>query len=280
MSGLHDRLSASDSPDAVAFLAAFDDFTVQATAAVARTSGRPGRRPGRPSPTLRSPPSTACGSRASPRRRASHNADRAADRERIGAEISAMLDGDPETQAQFQAALHSATVFMPGRERTKTNNIKLVQELRVALQRVRSPPCRRRDVPTRSMTSDCSPGPNCSSRSTIPASTPLSLAEREALMEEVAALQEPFLFHGGRPDMSTYPRRDAVEITAVVGGEVMQGVPGCPGVVTRHRPCRPRLPRPDARSTPATSSSRRSPIRRGRRCSFPRLVSSSTSAHR
>mgnify|MGYP006935558916 CR=1 FL=1 len=34
-------------------------------------------------------------------------------------------------------------------------------------------------------------------------------------MEEVAALQEPFLFHGGRPDMSTYPRRDAVEIVGV-----------------------------------------------------------------
>ena len=43
-----------------------------------------------------------------------------------------MLEGDPETQGQFQAALHSATVFMPGRERTKTNNIKLVQEMRVA----------------------------------------------------------------------------------------------------------------------------------------------------
>ena len=57
------------------------------------------------------------------------------------------------------------------------------------------------------------------------------LAEREALLDEVAALQEPFLFHGGRPDMSKYPRRDAVEITAVETGEVVHGMPGCPGIV-------------------------------------------------
>ncbi len=57
------------------------------------------------------------------------------------------------------------------------------------------------------------------------------LADREALIDEVAALQEPFLFHGGRPDMASYPRRDAVEIVTVEAGEVVHGVPGCPGIV-------------------------------------------------
>ncbi len=47
----------------------------------------------------------------------------------------------------------------------------------------------------------------------------------------MSALQEPFLFHGGRPDMSAYPRRDAVEIVEVTEGEVVHGVPGCPGIV-------------------------------------------------
>ncbi len=129
--GLHDRLTASGSPDAAAFLAAFDDF--------AFTYGCRGPNEWEArSPTWETEPDLALAAidrmrlsdeSAAPRL---HNADRAADRERIGAEIVAMLDGDPETQAQFQAALHSATVFMPGRERTKTNNIKLVQELRVA----------------------------------------------------------------------------------------------------------------------------------------------------
>lgn len=62
------------------------------------------------------------------------NRDRAAEREAIGAEIAAMLAGDPDTQGQFLAALHAATVFLPGRERTKTNNVKLIQENRMALR--------------------------------------------------------------------------------------------------------------------------------------------------
>ena len=117
---------------------------------------------------------------------------------------------------------------MPGRERTKTNNIKLVQELRVCLNEFG----RRRvadgtfhkvndfGLLTRAELLEAIDDPG--------KFTPV-LAEREALLDEVAALQEPFLFHGGRPDMSTYPRRDEAVITAVTAGEVVQGVPGCPG---------------------------------------------------
>ena len=62
------------------------------------------------------------------------------------------------------------------------------------------------------------------------AAVPVEELERRAeLLTEVALLQEPFLFHGGRPDMAAYPRRDAVPTTEVEAGEVMQGVPGCPG---------------------------------------------------
>ena len=164
---------------------------------------------------------------AAPRR---HNTDRAGEREAIGAEIAAMLEGDPETQGQFVAALHAATVFMPGRERTKTNNIKLVHELRVRYNEFG----RRRvadgtfhkvndfGLLTRDELLEAIDDPG--------RFTPV-LREREALIDEVSALQEPFLFHGGRPDMSTYPRRDAVEIVEVTEGEVVHGVPGCPGIV-------------------------------------------------
>ena len=227
--GLHARLVASDSPDAAAFLAAFDDF------AFSYGCRGPNEWEAR-SPTWETEPDLALAAidrmrlsaeSAAPRQ---HNADRAGDRERIGAEIVAMLDGDPETQTQFQAALHAATVFMPGRERTKTNNIKLVHELRVAYdefgrRRVADGSFRKVNdfgLLTRAELSETVDDPGKYSD---------VLAEREALMEEVAALQEPFLFHGGRPDMSTYPRRDAVEIVTVETGEVVRGVPGCPGVV-------------------------------------------------
>jgi pyruvate,water dikinase len=227
--GLHDRLLASDSVDAAAFLAAFDDFAF-------RYGCRGPNEWETRSPTWETEPDLALaaidrmrlsGEAAAPR---AHNAERATERERIGAEITAMLDGDPETQAQFQAALHSATVFMPGRERTKTNNIKLVQEMRVAYdefdrRRVADGTFRKMNdfgLLTRAELDEAVDDP---------AKYSSVLAEREALLDEVAQLQEPFLFHGGRPDMSSYPRRDAAEIVAVHSGEVVHGVPGCPGII-------------------------------------------------
>ena len=227
--GLFARLQASDGADAATFLEAFADFSLH------YGCRGPNEWETR-SPTWETEPDLALA--AIDRMRLSdasaapklHNADRAAQREDIGAEIAAMLDGDPETQAQFQAALHAATVFMPGRERTKTNNIKLVQELRVAYNEFG-----RRRVADGTFLTMIDFG--LLTREELLEAiddagkfTPL-LADREALLEEVAALQEPFLFHGGRPDMSTYPRRDAAVITGVTAGEVVQGVAGCPGVV-------------------------------------------------
>ena len=227
--GLHARLSASDSPDAAAFLAAFDDFSF-------KYGCRGPNEWETRSPTWETEPDLALaaidrmrlsGESAAPRL---HNADRATDRERIGAEIAAMLEGDPETQAQFQAALNAATVFMPGRERTKTNNIKLVQEMRVAYHEFGR---RRVADGTFRQVNDFGLLTRAELRESVddPGKYTSVLEEREALMEEVEALQEPFLFHGGRPDMSSYPRRDAAEITAVEAGEVVHGVPGCPGIV-------------------------------------------------
>lgn len=226
--GLHERLSASDCPDAAAFLAAFDDFSF-------KYGCRGPNEWETRSPTWETEPDLALaaidrmrlsGGSAAPRL---HNAGCATERERIGAEIAAMLEGDPETQAQFQAALHAATVFMPGRERTKTNNIKLVQELRVAYNEFGR---RRVADGTFRKVNDFGLLTRAELRESIddPGKYTSVLAEREELLEEVAALQEPFLFHGGRPDMSTYPRRDAVEIIPVEVGEAVPGVPGCPGL--------------------------------------------------
>jgi pyruvate,water dikinase len=228
--GLHERLLGSDSPDAARFLAAFDDFSF-------RYGCRGPNEWETRSPTWETEPDLALAAidrmrlsdeTAAPRM---HNAERASEREAIGAEITAMLAGAPDDQQKFQAALHSATVFMPGRERTKTNNIKLVQELRVALNEFG-----RRRVADGTFHKANDFGLLTREELLEAIDTPgeftAALAEREALLDEVAALQEPFLFHGGRPDMNTYPRRDAVAVTPVIGGEAVTGVPGCPGVAT------------------------------------------------
>jgi pyruvate,water dikinase len=139
-----------------------------------------------------------------------------------------MLAADPVTQGQFMAALHSATVFLPGRERTKTNCIKLIHEARMALQE-----WGRRCVETGRFPTPIAYGMLTKSEMFAFLDSPDGyhdlLVEREALMREVSDLQEPFLFVGRPEPMSTYPRRGAVEVATAIAGEVIRGVPGCPG---------------------------------------------------
>ncbi|MEZ5343890.1 MAG: PEP-utilizing enzyme, partial [Acidimicrobiales bacterium] len=226
--GLNDRLRAASGDDVEAFVAAFDDF-------VFRYGARGPNEWEARSPTWETDPNLALAAidrmRLSPASSApqDHNDDRAAERLAIGERITAMLAGDPETQGQFMAALSSATVFMPGRERTKTNCIKLVHELRVAARE-----WGRRCVEAGTMPAIESFGMLTKSEQyeflDDPAPFYDVIVEREAHYAEVAALQEPFLFDGPPPPMSSYPRRDAVVIDLVTVGEVLSGVSGCPGI--------------------------------------------------
>ena len=227
INGLFARIQSIDHPDASAFLAEFDEFLF------AYGCRGPNEWETR-SPTWETEPDL--GLAAIDRMRlAPEDADpermqaaRAAEREAVGAEITAMLAGDAETQGQFMAALHSATVFMPGRERTKTNCIKLVHEARMALQE-----WGRRAV-------DAGTFPRMQSYGLLTKEEMFEhldnnsdvhdlLAEREELMIEVTALQEPFLFDGPAPLMAEFPRADDVVVETLVAGDAIQGLPGCPG---------------------------------------------------
>ncbi len=226
-SGLSDRLRASDSADAAAFLESFDEFLFSYGC---RGPNEWEMR----SPTWETEPDLALAAidrmRLSEEAQAPqlHNAAKASEREELGAQIAEMVAGDPETHGQFVAALSAAKVFMPGRERTKTNNIKLVHEMRVAMHELGH-----RCVAAGTMPHHNSFGlltrPELLGFPASPEGHVDELLRRADLMEEVSQLQEPFLFHGDRPDMSSYPRRDAVEIIQVEAGETVQGVPGCPG---------------------------------------------------
>jgi pyruvate,water dikinase len=227
VTGLDSRLRTATDPAAATFVEDFDAFLY------AYGSRGPNEWETR-SPTWETDPDLALAAidrmrlapdSASPQ---THNEERAAERQVVGARIAEMLAGDPETQGQFLAALHSATVFMPGRERTKTNCVKLIQEARMALQE-----WGRRCV-------EAGTFPEVNSYGLLqkaemfdfldsPEGYHDKLVERSELMAEVAALQEPFLFVAQAPPMGTYPRRDAIEVARVTVGEVVAGVPGCPG---------------------------------------------------
>ena len=225
--GLAAKLAASEHPDAVAFNDQFAQFTYH------YGSRGPNEWEVR-SPTWETHPDLALAAidrmRLSPEDAApqGRNAERAAEREALGAEIAAMIEGDPETHGQFMAALHSATVFMPGRERTKTNCIKLIQEVRMALQ----------EWGHRCVEAGTFPYVNSYGLMTRaeadafiadPSGWVDTLTGREEHMQAVAALQEPFILVGEPGPITDLPRRDAVETVDLTTGQSVQGVPGCPG---------------------------------------------------
>lgn len=228
--GLLGRLAASDDPAASKFLTGFDQFLYDfgsrgpnewevscstwevepelALAAIDRM---------RLSPDSASP--------------LGHQAELAADRERIGAEIAEMLAGDAEASGTFQAALNAARVFMAGRERTKTNCVKMIQETRVLhfewarryveaghMNQVEDFAMLTWDELERFVAD-----PEGSGLRGV-------IDTRRADYEELRGLQEPFIVFGDVPSPATFERRDAVEVEPVAVGDVLQGVPGCPGV--------------------------------------------------
>ena len=133
--GLNERLRMSSSPDAIAFVAAFDEFLFHygsrgpaewdvialswetkpdiALAAIERM---------RFADATQDP--------------VSRREEAVAERDRVVAEVRTKLASDAETLGMFEAGLRSSTIFLGGRERYKTNCIKVVGEMREAMREV------------------------------------------------------------------------------------------------------------------------------------------------
>src|SRR5205814_5345835 len=56
-----------------------------------------------------------------------------------------------------------------------------------------------------------------------------ALRERQATYAELLPLEPTFVFEGEPPSPSTWPRRDARPAAVANDGEVLRGMPGCPG---------------------------------------------------
>jgi pyruvate,water dikinase len=226
--GLDDRLRHSSETDATEFVEAFDDF-------VYRHGSRGPNEWETRCPTWETDHDLALAAidrmRLADEDRSpfGHDEERAIERKRLGEEIAGLLADDPETQGQFVAALNAATVFVPGRERTKTNCVKLVEELRMPFHEFGR---RRVDAGHFHKIDDFGLLTRTELRDEVdhPGKYSDVLQEREDLYLHVAALQEPFLFQGRPPEMSGYPRRDATIPEPLGAGATLTGVPGCPGV--------------------------------------------------
>jgi pyruvate,water dikinase len=159
-----------------------------------------------------------------------HQAERAAEREAAANTLLAMVEGDPETHGQLAAAIACSLAWLPGRERTKTNNIRLIQEMRMANRELG-----RRYV-EREVFDEIEDfgfllmdefdelfGPN-------PGPLGARIRERRAQYDDLSAKVPPFVFVDETTDPSGWTLRADNPAQLLRGGESIQGFPGCPGV--------------------------------------------------
>lgn len=158
------------------------------------------------------------------------NASREAEREQLSAQLIEALAADAETQAQFQAALASAKVFVPGRERSKTSIIKVIHEVRMAMRELGRRAVERGDIDhPRDLCmlfadeiDAYTAGQLQDVRSTV--------AERQAHHDWLSSLEPPFIINGSLPPNTEWPTKGASSIEKASSGEVLVGNPGCPGL--------------------------------------------------
>jgi pyruvate,water dikinase len=227
--GALEGLRATESPEAAAFLAAFDRFLFEhgsrgpneweLSAEVWETK-----------PTLALSMIDRVRMQSDDESPKKRNAARAAEREAVTAEVRAKVNQiDPELAAQFEGAMVAANM-LAFRERTKTTNIRGVHEARqtfreLARRHVESGDLRDprhlfmlRDAELEEFIAD-------------PRSFTDMLAERYEQWETLWDLEPPFFIIDGHvPPISQWPRRGDAPVTLCGIGDAIQGVPGCSGV--------------------------------------------------
>ena len=229
--GLTARLRASDRTDAKTFVAALDEF-------IGEFGSRGPNEWDVLADTWETNPDLALAlidrMRLMPADQAPqlHQKQGEAERRRITEEIAAILAADPEASATFKAAVASTSVFVPGRERSKTNIIRVIEEQRVALRELgrRTVERGQLDLVTdvcllfQDELEELVAGRLPNVRDTV--------AARRAHHAWLLTLEPPFIVNGKAPANTTWPSRADYNANPVVVGEKIQGMPGCAGKVT------------------------------------------------
>ncbi len=162
------------------------------------------------------------------------------DREQATAAVLAMLAGNDEAIAQFQAGLRVALLFSSGRERSKTNNILIVHEQRLALRELGRRAVERGHldcVEQIFMLSDRPGGSVLDSEFERFIASPAPWVEvirsRERDYVELSDLVPPFVIVGSLPPLSQWERHSQrAAVASVPSGTVLTGIAGCPGTAT------------------------------------------------
>ena len=175
---------------------------------------------------------------------AQRRAELAAQREALAAEISEALAGDEETQMQFNLALGAAAVYLPGRERTKTNCVRYVNECRIASRVLGKRLVERGHFAT---ATDFGMLRLSELHDLLddPTGWDEVIAERQAQWDEASSRQEPFVIVGDPPPLSSWPPPWCQRSPSARCGRGAGRTARLPGHSSRACPRRARQQRPD-----------------------------------
>ncbi len=228
--GLLERVRSSSEPDAVAFAAAVDDFMY-------RNGSRGPNEWDLYSSSYETKPSLLVSAidrlrgnddAADPRAGERRGAE---ERQRLFARLQNELSGNDDALAMLSNGLHSATVFMVARERSKTNNIRALHEMRMCFDELG-----RRMVAAGHLSHSKQiymlVEDELEDFFANPRAFTSMLAEREADYLSLYELDPPYIVDGSAPPLTEWVRRANLTTSPVAVGDVLKGVAGSPGVVT------------------------------------------------
>lgn len=159
-----------------------------------------------------------------------NNAAREAERKAVAAQIEALLASDEAALAQFRAACASAATFVPGRERSKTSIIRVIEETRMAMRELGRRAVERGEVAR--ATDVCFLFEDelhqlCEGRlSNIGA----LVEERTRHYQWLLSLDPPFIINGPPPPNTAWTTKAGRTVAPVTTGQRLTGMPGCPGI--------------------------------------------------
>jgi pyruvate,water dikinase len=159
------------------------------------------------------------------------NASAVAERDRILAEIRPRIADDAETAGLFEAALQSAQLFLAGRERAKTNVVRVINEMRVALREFGRRIVERGvidEIEQIFMVTDA----ELDQIRFKPDSFTSTIAARWTQYQTLFDYEPVFAVNRRVPSLDEMKRRSDKQVTVAVAGTVLHGAPGSGGVAT------------------------------------------------
>lgn len=228
--GVLERLEASSSDDARTFLSSWSDF-------IARYGSRGPNEWEVMAETWETKPAIALAALARIRLQsddeapARRNQARAEDREAVVEQVRAAVAGMPEVAGMFEAGM-AAGSMMGWRERTKTNTVRALHEARMVFRELGRRAAAAGHLPEREhvfMLLD----DELEGFVDDPSSFGATLAERAVGYRELFDLEPPFIIADGNVgSLDQWERKGSRPPALAEPGDVLRGVPGCPGSVT------------------------------------------------